>query len=129
MKKNVFFIFLLLIIPFKVHATNDVSINCNKNDLKINEETTCKINVSNLDFTIIDITGKIKVGDLFNFWGHISILIGEDKDNYYIAESLNNYKGVVVKKYSKKKVRDTFTYVVLMDDVYKSDGNLTDMWY
>lgn len=74
-------------------------------------------------------SGEIKVGDLFNFWGHISILIGEDKDNYYIAESLNNYKGLVVKKYPKKSVRETFKYVVLMDDVYKQDGNLTDMWY
>lgn len=74
-------------------------------------------------------SGKIKVGDLFNFWGHIAILIGQDEDNYYIAESLNNYKGVVVKTYSKKKVRNTFKYVVLMDSVYNGDGNLTDMWY
>lgn len=74
-------------------------------------------------------SGKIKVGDLFNFWGHISILIGEDDTNYYIAESLNNYKGVVVKTYSKKKVMNTFKYVVLMDSVYNGDGNLTNMWY
>lgn len=74
-------------------------------------------------------SGEIKVGDLFNFWGHIAILIGEDDDNYYIAESLNNYKGLVVKTYSKKSVMKTFKYVVLMDDVYKEDGNLTDMWY
>ncbi len=73
--------------------------------------------------------GEIKVGDLFNFWGHIAILIGQDENNYYVAESLNNYKGVVVKTYSKKTVMKTFKYVVLMDDVYKSDGNLTDMWY
>lgn len=63
MKNNIFFLFLLLIIPFKVYATNDVKISCNKQNLKINEETTCTISISNLDFTIIDITGKIKVGD------------------------------------------------------------------
>ncbi len=74
-------------------------------------------------------SGEIKVGDLFNFWGHISILIGQDENNYYIAESLNNYKGLVVKTYSKKKVMNTFKYVVLMDSVYNGDGNLTDMWY
>ena len=74
-------------------------------------------------------SGNIKVGDLFNFWGHIAILIGQDDDNYYIAESLNNYKGVVVKTYSKKKVKNTFKYVVLMDDVYNGDGNLTNLWY
>ena len=74
-------------------------------------------------------SGNIKVGDLFNFWGHISILIGEDEDNYYIAESLNTYKGVVVKKYAKNKVMNNFKYVVLMDSVYNGDGNLTNMWY
>lgn len=81
-----------------------------------------------LSYELIN-SGTIKVGDLFNFWGHISILIGEDEDNYYIAESLNTYKGVVVKKYAKNKVMNTFKYVVLMDSVYNGDGNLTNMWY
>ena len=74
-------------------------------------------------------SGKIKPGDLFNYWGHISILVGEDDDNYYIAESLNTFGGVVVKTYSKKTVMKTFKYVVLMDELYKEDGNLTDLWY
>ena len=34
MKKFLFFIFVLLIIPFKTYATNDVTINCNKTKLK-----------------------------------------------------------------------------------------------
>ena len=74
-------------------------------------------------------SGKIKPGDLFNYWGHISILVGEDDNNYYIAESLNTFGGVVIKTYSKKRVMNTFKYVVLMDELYKEDGNLTDLWY
>ena len=74
-------------------------------------------------------SGKIKVGDLFNIFGHISILVGEDEGNYYIAESLNTYRGVVLKKYAKTKVGKYFTHVVLMEGVYKGDGNLTDLWY
>ena len=74
-------------------------------------------------------SGQIKVGDLFNLPGHISIIIGIDDENFYVAESLNTYKGLVVKTYSKKKVMRTFKYVVLMDDVYKNDGKLTNMWY
>lgn len=74
-------------------------------------------------------SGKIKVGDLFNVWGHISILVGEDDKNYYIAESLDLFGGVVINTYSKKNVSDTFPYVVLMDELYKEDGKLTDLWY
>ena len=74
-------------------------------------------------------SGKIKVGDLFNIWGHISILVGEDSKNYYIAESLDLYGGVVINTYSKSNVKDYFPYVVLMDELYKEDGNLTKLWY
>ena len=56
-------------------------------------------------------------------------MVGEDDDNYYIAESLNTFGGVVIKTYSKKTVMKTFKYVVLMDELYKEDGNLTDLWY
>jgi hypothetical protein len=80
-------------------------------------------------FPLLINSGRIKVGDLFNFWGHIAILIGEDDNNYYIAESLNTYDGLIVKTYSKKTVMNTFKYVVLMDSVYLSDGTLTNMWY
>lgn len=71
----------------------------------------------------------IKVGDLLNFKGHIALIVGIDNDNFYVAESLNNLGGLVVKKYSKTKISNTFTYVILMDKVYKNDGNITNMWY
>lgn len=74
-------------------------------------------------------SGKIKVGDLFSLSGHVAILIGDDGSNYYIAESLNSYNGVVVKKYSYKKVMNYFRAVTLMDKVYQGDGKLTNMWY
>jgi len=73
--------------------------------------------------------GEVRVGDLLNIYGHIAIIAGDDGENFYVAESLNNYKGVVLKKYSKKKIINSFPYVVLMDSVYESDGNLTNMWY
>lgn len=74
-------------------------------------------------------SGRIKVGDLFNFDGHVAILIGMDDNTFYIAESLNTLGGVVLKAYPKSEVNRTFTYVVFMDSLYKNDGNLTDMWY
>lgn len=72
---------------------------------------------------------NIKVGDLFSAWWHISILVGMDDNNYYIAESLPTLDGVVVKKYKKKDVHYWFSHVVLMDDFYNGDGNLTNLWY
>ena len=75
-------------------------------------------------------SGKVKPGDLVNWWGHIAVIIGIDEnETYYIAESLDSYYGLVVKEYKKSKMPDSWTYIMLMDDVYKSDGNLTNMWY
>jgi len=97
-------------------------------DLPTPDQLTDLGDLKKLTSTLIK-SGTIKVGDLLNTFGHIAIIIGQDTDNYYVAESLNTYKSLVVKTYSKKKVMNTFKYVVLMDDVYLSDGNLTDMWY
>ncbi len=73
-------------------------------------------------------SGKIKTGDLFNFWGHIAIIIGQDEKNYYVAESLPHLGGVIAKTYSKATVANTFEFVVFMDKFYKIDGNLTNYW-
>ena len=75
-------------------------------------------------------SGRIKVGDLFNYWGHISILVGMTDEYFYIAESLQykNFDGATVKQYRKTNVTNTFDYVVLMDSFYKEDGNYTEYW-
>lgn len=74
-------------------------------------------------------SNEIKVGDLINDWGHIAIIVGIDDKNFYVAESLDIYGGVVLKTYPKKSVRDSFSYVVLMDELYLNDGNLKNMWH
>lgn len=74
------------------------------------------------------LSGKIKTGDLFNFWGHIALIIGQDEKNYYVAESLPHLGGVIAKTYPKSTVANTFEFVVFMDKFYKEDGNLTDYW-
>lgn len=73
-------------------------------------------------------SGKIRTGDLINYWGHIGMIIGIDDDCIYVAESLPNLGGAVAKKYLKTNIRNTFTHVVLMDKYYEKDGNLTTMW-
>lgn len=73
-------------------------------------------------------SNKIKAGDLLNYWGHIAIIIGIDEENYYVAESLQDFGGVTVNTYKKNKIRNTFKYVVLMDSYYNNDGNYTNYW-
>ena len=82
----------------------------------------------NLTDDLVD-SGKIKVGDLLNWWGHIAIIVGIDADNYYVAESLQTYDGLVINTYAKEDLASSWTYVMLMDSVYKDDGNLQNMWH
>ena len=75
-------------------------------------------------------SGRVKVGDLIGLDGHMAVLVGWDDYNYYIAESLNTTKGVVVTTVSRSNLvyNSIYKYIILMDNVYKSDGNLTNMW-
>jgi len=84
-----------------------------------------KIYVTN---NLID-SGKVKVGDLIGNNGHMAIIVGIDSNNVYIAESLNTTAGVVVTTVAKNNlVNSIYDYVILMDNVYKEDGNYTNMW-
>ncbi|MBE6161459.1 MAG: NlpC/P60 family protein [Firmicutes bacterium] len=75
-------------------------------------------------------SGLVKVGDLVAYSGHMAIIGGIDNEGYYyVAESLPNFKGVVLNKYDQYKLKNTFTHIMLMDSVYKEDGKLTNMWY
>ena len=80
-------------------------------------------------------SGKVKVGDLLSSGGpeggHIAIIVGEDNEYYYVAESLWTPPNVavVIIPYSKKTLFNRYYYVMLMDSYYKEDGNLTKLWY
>lgn len=80
-------------------------------------------------------SGKVKVGDLLSSGGkqggHIAIIVGEDSDYYYVAESLWTPPNVavVIMPYSKKTIFKRYYYVMLMDSYYKEDGKLTKLWY
>ena len=80
-------------------------------------------------------SGKVKVGDLLSSGGiqggHIAMIVGEDNNYYYVAESLWTPPNVavVIIPYSKKDLFKRYYYVMLMDSYYKEDGNLTKLWY
>ena len=74
----------------------------------------------------------IKVGDLLHSekaGGHIGIIVGMDKEYYYIAQALwFDEIGVIITKREKNELGSEFPHVVLMDEYYINDGNLTNMW-
>lgn len=80
-------------------------------------------------------SGQVKVGDLLSSGGvqggHIALIVGEDDKYYYVAESLWTPPNVavVIIGYDKKTIFNRYYYVMLMDEYYKEDGNLTQLWY
>ena len=80
----------------------------------------------------LQISDTVKVGDLLHSeaaGGHIGIIVGIDKDYYYVAQALwYDEIGVIITKYKKNKLNKSFPHVVLMDKYYINDGNLTNMW-
>jgi len=76
--------------------------------------------------------GSIKVGDLLHSYaagGHIAIIVGSDEDYYYVAQALwYDEIGVIITKHKKEKLKNDFAEIVYMDEYYKEDGKLTNMW-
>ncbi|MBE6138784.1 MAG: hypothetical protein E7173_03470 [Firmicutes bacterium] len=73
-------------------------------------------------------SGKVKPGDIIAIPGHLAIIIGIDEEHFYVAESNVGFKGLVMNTYKKEDLSKKFTYIHLMDNIYKEDGNLTMMW-
>jgi len=74
-------------------------------------------------------SGKVKVGDLIGIWGHAAMIVGMDDSHIYVAESNIQFRGPVINTYTWTELVQNFTFIRLMDSVYKEDGHLTDMWY
>ena len=70
---------------------------------------------------------EFNVGDLFSRDGHIGILIGMDEEHYYVAEALD-YDLHVNTYDDEDLLKSDWYYIIQLDDLYKIDGNLTNMW-
>jgi len=65
MKKIIYYVLLIILflVPKDIYATNDLNIKCDKTKINRNEEISCTISVSNLNFIATDISGQVQVGD------------------------------------------------------------------
>lgn len=89
-----------------------------KNDL---DDLGEKIKINNKNIK------KAKVGDLISRDGHIGILIGIDKDTFYIAEALD-YDLHVSPLTKKDLINSEWLYFINLENLYKYDGKLTNIW-
>lgn len=81
----------------------------------------------------LSLSNKIKAGDLLGEVsksdGHSAVVVGVDKNNYYVAESLwYPPLGVNINTYKKGDLYKYFETVNLMDSYYKKQGDYTAMW-
>ena len=83
-----------------------------------------------VNFTDPNAFENVKVGDLIGRQGHIAMLIGYDGNKYYVGEALDRGEyDMHVYSYTKEELMNTdLQYFVYLDDFYKKDGNLINMW-
>ena len=55
------------------------------------------------------------------------MLVGIDNGTYYIAESLDTDLHIQVTT-KEKILQSDWKYIILMDNFYKEDGKLTQIW-
>ena len=92
-------VLFLFLIPDCVLASNDINISCDKTKLNSNEETSCSLSVSNLDFVPTDIAGTAKVGN------YLSIVSSSyDKSNWTSFDSNFSVSDINLIRQSKDKV-------------------------
>ena len=76
---------------------------------------------------------RIKAGDLVGLSAHVGIVVGVEDDAIWISDTMPS-TGLTVKRYERNTESfnqlgdDSWQYFMLMDDVYKEDGNYTPMW-
>lgn len=75
-------------------------------------------------------SGKVKVGDLIGWEGHIGIIIGIEDGYITVADTILYERGVCATRYSYNSLiySSGFTHVYDMKNYYKKDGKLENMW-
>ena len=92
-------VLFLFLIPDCVLASNDINISCDKTKLNSNEEISCNLSVSNLDFVPTDVAGTVKVGN------DLSIVSSSyDKSNWTSFDSNFSVSDINLIRQSKDKV-------------------------
>ena len=88
--------------------------------------------VGELNYNSYDLlhSGRVKVGDLIGWDGHIAVIGAMSDTKIYVTESL--LPGVIMDEYDYSSPYSNFysryDYIIDMTNNYKGDGNLKKMW-
>ena len=88
--------------------------------------------VGELNYNSYDLlhSGRVKVGDLIGWDGHIAVIGAMSDTKIYVTESL--LPGVIMDEYDYSSPYSNFysryDYIIDMTNNYKGDGNLKNMW-
>ena len=72
----------------------------------------------------------LKAGDFIASQGHAAMVIGVTKEHVYVAESTVASSGVTISKWTYNELvnANELSYVILMSEYYKAEGEYTAMW-
>jgi len=133
MKKYIIILlFLMLIVPTNTKAQERLEINCNKIELKTNEETECKIIAKDLEFIITGISMKINISKNINIespkynsekWKMLDEKFNVEEINLIneqpIKEDNIEIASFKIKANASKKIKDE----ILIEDLLIGDQN------
>lgn len=81
-----------------------------------------KVNIQDVEIE------KLQPGDLLGFDGHITIIIGIDEENIYIAQDYWEGDLSVLTQSKGSLKTSVYEYALYMDNFYINKGKLTNMW-
>ena len=88
-----------------------------------------KLDKKSIDYDLLH-SGRVHVGDLIGWDGHIAVIAGLTDTEIYVTESL--LPGVVLDEYDISSPYSRFyyrySYIIDLSGVYSGDGNMPDMW-
>jgi len=133
MKKVFVFLTVFMLLPMTVLAEEKAVISCEKTIIKNNEEMNCKIEVTNLNYIVTSVAGKVNITENLeivsssydsNTWKIFDNNF-DVKNINLISESIENKEEITIATFKVKAINNNkttggiaFNEVVLGDDEY-----------
>lgn len=125
-------VFIIILFPLNVFASNNITISCNDEILKNNQETECIILASDLNFIITSISGKVITSDNLliteSLYDELKWKILDKKFNVkdinLISEEKEEQKELIIASFKIKAINKKASVgTIAFEDVFLGDEN------